>query len=91
MPPSTYRLGITMDYLGRISEIKKLFEDADDVGVKTVDTEDDLEQFLVNIFSHRTGPFQPDPPVQSSTGQPDGLPCRPDRRTAVSRAKDPQG
>ncbi|MEJ2659214.1 MAG: hypothetical protein P8Z73_00625 [Desulfobacteraceae bacterium] len=80
-----------MDYLGRISEIKKLFEDADDVGVKTVDNENDPKQSPVKIFSCRAGPFQPDPPVQSSAGQPDGPPCRPDRRNAVSRAKDPQG
>jgi hypothetical protein len=91
MPPFTYRLSNTMDYQERISEIKKLFEDADDVGVKTVNTENDLEQFLVEIFSHRTGLFLPDPPVHSSAGQPDGPPCRPERRTAVSRAKDPQG
>jgi hypothetical protein len=91
MPPFTYRLSNTMDYLESISEIKKLFEDADYVGVNTVDTEDNPEQFLVKIFSYRAGPFQPDPPVQSSAGQQDGPPCRPDRRTAASRAKDPQG
>ncbi len=42
-----------MDYLTRIEEIKKLFAAADYIGVKTVDTEDDLEQFLVKIFSYR--------------------------------------
>ena len=45
--------GMMMDYLTSILEIKNLFSSADYVGVKTVDTEDDLEQFLVKIFSYR--------------------------------------
>lgn len=42
-----------MDYLKSIEEIKKLFAAADYVSVKTVDSDDDLEQFLVKIFSYR--------------------------------------
>jgi hypothetical protein len=45
--------GKMMDYLESIEEIKKLLAAADYVGVKTVDTEDDLEHFLIKIFSYR--------------------------------------
>jgi hypothetical protein len=42
-----------MDYLENIEEIRKLFVSADYIGVKSVDTEDALEQFLIKIFSYR--------------------------------------
>lgn len=42
-----------MDHLKSIKEIKALFEAADYVGVKTVESEDSLEWFLVKIFSYR--------------------------------------
>ena len=42
-----------MDYLHRIPEIKTLYKAADYIGVKTVDSELDLESFLVRIFSYR--------------------------------------
>lgn len=77
-----------MDYLKNIAEIKILLAAADYVGVKTVNTEDDLERFLIKIFSYRPDLFQPDPPVQPSSGQPDGAPCRPVRRISISQAKD---
>lgn len=91
MPPHTPIPGNTMDYLKSIAEIRKLFAAADYAGVKNVATEDDLEQFLFEIFSCRTSLFQPDPPVQSFADQPDGAPCRPVRRIAVRQVKDLQG
>jgi hypothetical protein len=42
-----------MDYLKSIEEIKALLENADYVGVKTVEAEESLEGFLVKIFSYR--------------------------------------
>ena len=42
-----------MDYLYRIEEIRTLFDTADYVGVKTVETDDNLERFLIKIFSYR--------------------------------------
>jgi len=42
-----------MDYLNTIPEIQGLFEGADYIGVKTVDAEDQIEPFLVKIFSYR--------------------------------------
>jgi hypothetical protein len=45
--------GVRMEYLKSIAEIRKLFAAADYVGIKTVDSEDELEGFLVKIFSYR--------------------------------------
>lgn len=42
-----------MDYLNSIKEVRALFEAADYIGVKTVEAEINLEQFLVKIFSYR--------------------------------------
>ena len=42
-----------MDHLNSIKEIRALFEAADYIGVKTVEAEISLEQFLVKIFSYR--------------------------------------
>lgn len=42
-----------MDYLSRIKEIKAIFDAADYIGVKTVESDDDLEPFLIKIFSYR--------------------------------------
>jgi hypothetical protein len=42
-----------MDYLCSIKEIRALFEGADYIGIKTVEAEDSLERFLINIFSYR--------------------------------------
>ena len=42
-----------MDYLQTIPEIQGLFEGADYIGVKTIDAENQLEPFLVKIFSYR--------------------------------------
>lgn len=42
-----------MNYLNRIHEIKTLFEGADYIGIKKIETNDNLEQFLVNLFSYR--------------------------------------
>jgi hypothetical protein len=42
-----------MDYINTIPEIQALFKGADYIGVKTVDTENSLEPFLVKIFSYR--------------------------------------
>jgi hypothetical protein len=80
-----------MNGLESIAEIKKPFGTADDVGVKTVSTEVDLKRFRVKIFFSRLGLFQPDPPVQSFAGRPEGASCRPARRTAANQTKDLQG
>lgn len=42
-----------MEYLNSIQEIRALFEDADYIGVKTVEADISLERFLVKIFSYR--------------------------------------
>ena len=42
-----------MNFLYRIEEINDLFKAANFVGVKTVDTDATLEQFLIKIFSYR--------------------------------------
>jgi hypothetical protein len=42
-----------MEYLNSIKEVKALFATADYIGVKTVEAEDSLERFLINIFSYR--------------------------------------
>jgi hypothetical protein len=88
MPARTKAPVNKMDYLKNIAEIKILLAAADYVGVKTVDTENALERFLIKIFSYRPDLFQPDPPVQPSDSQPDGAPCRLVRRISISQAKD---
>lgn len=42
-----------MEYLNSIKEIRALFEDADYIGVKSVEADISLERFLVKIFSYR--------------------------------------
>ena len=42
-----------MDYLNDITAIKALFKDADYIGLKTIESADRLEPFLLKMFSYR--------------------------------------
>jgi hypothetical protein len=42
-----------MAYLSRIGEIRALFENADYIGLKIVESTDRLEPFLISMFSYR--------------------------------------